>query len=239
MARVSSNEYRKERASKTGGGANGVKFLKSPGEHTVTCIALAHIRSKKGRWGVAALMVVVDGPEAGAVHKHDMWTPKQVHQLIAGACEYLPDYENGLPVEGEDASFSPEPELLDEMLSIVQCADQKGKDGRWAPGVPPDKRRTPYIRLTVEPDEHNERYMRSKFVDPLRERMIGADGPYFVKNFRDVLLSVDRKAAVEWFDGRCEKQVRDAFEALRNSGGGGGGGHDDGGYGYSDDSVPF
>lgn len=243
MARVSSEGFRKEQKEKGFGGDRDLPdFLTAVGKTTVVCLEFAHIRAKgTGRWGVAALMMAVDGEQKGAVHKHDMWTANQVHQLIVSGFQYNLAYENGLPADENDSdNFEPSPDLLDEMQSIASCSDQKGKDTKWLPGISPSERRCPYIVLTTE-QSRDPKYLDSKWVDPIKER--GTDGPYYVGDFRSVLMdTANIQRARGWFEGRCEKMVRDANAAARErsrgGGGRGGGGRDEdtggGGGGYSD-----
>lgn len=237
MARVSSDEYRKEREARGGGGGDFPKFVKVVGKVNATCLGFAHIRGKgKGTWGVSALMLAVEGEAAGSVLQHDMWTAKQVHQFIVGGYGYEQPYENGLPAEGADPdTFDPDSRLLEEMTSIVMCGDQKGKDGKWLPGIPVSARRSVYVQLTTEPD-NDPKYIRIKWVDGIKER--GSDGPYYVSNYRDYMAdAANRDRALTWFDGRCEKMVRAANAAARARSGGAGGDQDR--EPYSDESIPF
>lgn len=242
MARVDSKDYRKEREERGFGGDGGnlPKFIKLVGQMIVTCLGFAHVRGKgKGTWGVSALLLAVEGESAGSVIQYDMWTTKQVHQFIVSGYGYEAPYENGLPAEGSDPNdFDADPKLLDQMTEIVTCGDQKGKDGKWLPGIPVPARRSVYVRLTTEVDD-NPKYVKSKWVDGIKER--GEVGPYHVANYRDYRAdTANCDKALAWFDGRCEKMVREANKAARERAGSGGGrGDDDRGGRYSDDEVPF
>lgn len=246
MAKVDSSGYRKERGA-AGGGGNLPKFIKHTEPMIGVCLALNYIRAKtSGRWGVAALMMAVDGPDAGAVINHKMWTEKSIFQFIVNGYGYEAPFENGLP--DDRGRFSPNseahPDNLSEMLTIVTCGDQsevKDRKKVWLPGIPASARRSPYVKLTLEPDGDSDKYLRVKWVDRTPER--GADGPYFIGNRRDVLG--DRAAidlAKNWFDGNCEKAVREANEAAqkraREDGDGDGGGHHNDN-GYDDSEIPF
>ncbi len=242
MARVSSDEYRKERGER-GGGGDFPKFVKVVGKVIATCLGFAHIRGKgKGTWGVSALMLAVEGEAAGSVIQHDMWTAKQVHQFVVDGYGFVLEYENGLPAEGSDPDdFDADPKLLDGLYSIVTCGDQKGGNGKWLPGVTEAMRRSVYVELVTEPD-NDPKYIKVKWVNDLKKdgaKVRGTDGPYWVSNYRDYRAdSANCDKALAWFDARCEKMVRAANAAARErrgSGGGGGGGHRE----FDSDNVPF
>lgn len=254
--RANAKSYAEEQKGRPGGGGGNLpKFLTEEGldergRVIVTTLTLAHVRGKgKGTWGVSALLMAVTGPQAGAVHKHDMWTAQQVAQFIVGGYGFVgnakgdPSYENGLPEDPCDDQFEAEGRLLDEMIQIITCGDQtQTKDGKkvWLPTIPPEKRRSPYFELVAQPDSYNPKYLNSKYTNPIRER--GTDGPYFIGDYRKVLTDPAAiKTAKDWFFARCEKMVReanDAAEKRRSSGGG----YDGGGGGpeyVPDDDIPF
>lgn len=243
MAKVSPAEYRKERAERGGGeGGNYPKYTKGEGKMPFACLSIAHTRGKeKGTWGVAFLLLCVDGDQRGTVTVHKAWTEKMVHQIIAGAFGYDQPYENGLPSAGQDPNrFDADPGLIDEMISIVTCGDQKESagpnKGKWLAGVPVQARRAPYITVTMAVSTYKDTIYEPKYLDPIKER--GTDGPYYVGTYRDVMMDgAIRKQAVEWFDAKCEKEVREANEAARARGGGRQSSEDR--YEPEDDGVPF
>lgn len=247
MARVSKQDvqnYAKEREERMGGSKDAPKLIKSAEPCTATCLGLAFIRSKKGRWGVSALMLAVDGPDVGGVTKHDMWNARSVHQFIVDGFGYMSEYDNGLPESDPfDDDFSADPDMLDDMMRIAEVGDQKNKGGKWLPGIPERERRSPYVRLVLEEEEYEKRgggtghSVRVKWVNGTTER--GTDGPYYVSNFRDVRVRFDAEQALKWFDAKCEKQVRDANEARSGSGGGRSDEPGSGGAPYQDDEIPF
>ena len=258
MAKVDPRTYRaeeEERRKQYGGGDRQYPtFLRVDGKHRFVCMDIAHTRGKsKGTWGIAFLMVCVDPGLEGQVAVHTGWTDSMVHGVIAGGYGYDVPYENGLPAGGQNwDDFDPKPELLDEMLMIVTCGDQK-KGGKgtdkadWNPTVKPDARRSPYVEILME-DKGNrtkkgEIILDTKYVNPLKER--GVVGPYDVGEYRKVLQSKPVQDAIAvaktWFADDCAKKVRDACDEADkrrgNGGGGGGGGHVE--EPYEDSSIPF
>lgn len=257
MARVNPKEYQKEEAERRknfGGDRQYPTFLRADGEHLFVCMDIAHTRGKsKGTWGVAFLMICVDKDLEGQVAVHTGWTDSMVHGVIAGGYGYGEIYENGLPASGQNwDDFDPKPELLDEMLSIVTCGDQKkggkGDDrGNWNPTVKTEARRSPFVKIVME-DKGNrtkkgEVILDTKYVNPTKER--GTLGPYDVGEYRKVLQSKAVQDAIQvaktWFADDCAKKVRDACDEAdkRRGNGGGGGGGGDHQESYDDSSIPF
>lgn len=251
MARVNPKGYLDERKAKGFGGDNdGPPRMGHEGKSVVTCLALAHTRgAAKGTWGVSALLLAVDGEDAGKVHIHDMWNDNQVHAFIAEGFGFRDSYENGLPVSGSDPDkFNADPDLLGEMERIVKCQDQsQSKDGAvvWNPTVAPSARRAPYTIGTFQKKpglkDETKLYLEARWFNPLKK--VGEKGPYFIENYRDQMAQVsDIRGWVNWFYGQCERKVKAANEAAaaRRSSGGGGrdddGGGDGGGW---SDEVPF
>lgn len=242
MAKIDpSNRMKDRKEHGGGGGGNYPTFTQEEGTFPYTCLSIAHTRSKKGRWGIAFLFLCVSGPHKGTIMIHKCWTEDFLHDVIAGAYGFNQPYEGGLP-DGHTSwdKFNADPDLLNEMIGIVSCLDQrvtKGPDaGKWLPGVPIQSRRSPYVLLKIEkPDKYTE----VKYVNPSKK--IGTDGPFFVEDWRDARADKEHvKLCVDYFATKCAKEVRDAFEALRNANGGGGDEHTDGGgdFGYEEE-VPF
>lgn len=239
MAKVSPQSYVKEQEEwrkKHGGGGDLPDFIDTSDKHICAVLSMAHVRGKKkGTWGVSALFMCVTGPQVGRIIKSDMWGESQIHRLIVSGFGYMAAYENGLPGHGVDNNdFDPSGELLTEMLEISNCADQKDREGKWKAGLPISARRSPYVVVTTQTSGYNEKYQEVKYVDAIKER--GETGPYFISNYRDALLDKERRTrAINWFESKCEKMVREANEALAGSSRGGSDPVEE----PEDDDIPF
>lgn len=252
MARVSGESvqgWRKgddERRAKFGGD-NKPKpvFVEEAAAFPAVLVGIFHTRSSKCKWGVAFVFMRLDTspPEFIAF---EAWNADMVHQVIVGGFGWVKGYENGLPENPDNwGKFNPESEILNEMWEIATCKDLKAKDGKWLPSLPAGSKRSPYVVLKTGIETYNDKdRAKVKYVN--RSNDVGADGPYYVGDFRQKYIDASKdggpiKTAKAWYEDWYSSCVRKAEETARKQGGGNGGGrqqeHDS--FEGSDDDLPF